>query len=279
VDGSLRNNGVEYVSVPLSIRETMSAFRWVCNHAAEQGLVSHVRAGIHVHADMRDLSIEQVRGVLAAYAAFEPLFFSLVPADREENIYCVPWYRATDQARIVPCIGRSLTDTEQRAAEAMVKYSALYIRPLWSYGTIEFRHAPTWLSPAPFRRWLCAISRVIEWGKNHTPQTVADECVQNPNILVKKVFGWTMAHIPDPEALMDEANSLATVDEMIPYTYKESDSTFEDGAGLTAGCGYHQQVRLHETLHHPPDDDDDDDDDRDYEEQYNEDRDDEGDEW
>jgi hypothetical protein len=238
-DGSLRDNGVEFITPPVPLRTAVASFRKLNKYAIDCGWVDNVRTGIHVHVDMRDLTVAQVQGVLAAYAAFEPLMFSLVNPDRETNIYCVPWYRASDQAKLVPHIAGGPGDTETRAGRSLVKYSALFIRPLWVFGTIEFRHAPTWKDPALFRRWMCAINRLVEWGKHESPQSVVEKCGSDPNSLVRSIFGWTMAHVPDPEGLMDEVNSLATVDEMTPYTYKLSDWEWDQREGAMAGVGYH----------------------------------------
>lgn len=271
-DGSLRDSGMEFITPPVPMRTAVTSFRRLTRTAAHHEWRDTVRTGIHVHADMRDLTIEQVKGVLAAYGAFEPLFFKLVPEDREENVYCVPWYRAPDQARMVPYLARGPMDTERRSGVPLVKYSALYLRPLWNFGTIEFRHAPTWRDPALFRRWMCAINRMIEWGKDETPESVVEKCSQNPNLLVRDVFGWTMAHVQDPEAAMDDVHSLATVDEMIPYTYKLSDWTWEDREGALEGVGYHQEAMSGLDMAIPYPDDEMDEDHREYDEDYDEDR-------
>lgn len=238
-DGSLRNNGLEFITHPISLHQAVTAFRHLNRVAGQESWEDTARTGIHVHADMRDLTFDRVKGVIAAYAAFEPLMFRLVDTTREENIYCVPWYRAPDQARVVPFLGRRRIDTERTAGVGLVKYSALYLRPLWKFGTLEFRQAETWRDPAPFRRWICAISRLVEWGKDETPESVIEKCSSNPNQLVQDIFGWTMRHVTDPESVMDEVNSLATVDEMIPYTYKESDWTWDNCEGALEGVGYH----------------------------------------
>jgi hypothetical protein len=239
-DGSLRNNGLEFITPPIPLHQAVTAFRNLNTVAEGEDWEDTARTGIHVHADMRDLTFDRVKGVIAAYAAFEPLMFKLVEESREENIYCVPWYRAPDQAGIVPFLGRGRMDTERTAGIACVKYSALYLRPLWRFGTLEFRQAETWREPAPFRRWICAISRLVEWGKDETPASVIEKCSANPNQLVRDIFGWTMRHVTDPESVMDDVNSLATVDEMIPYTYKESDWTWDNCEGVLAGVGYHE---------------------------------------
>lgn len=237
-DGSLRNGGREYITLPGTYRETLRSTAAWCRYAATREWHSNHRTGIHVHVDMRDLELAQVAGVCAAYAAFEPLFFAVAGADREENIYCVPWYRATDQARIVRLMSKDVYDFE-----GAVKYSALYLGPLARFGTIEFRHAPTWQDAKDIRRWVTMISRLVEWSKDMTPTDVLRACGSNPNSVVREVFGWTTTAIHDPEELMDEADSLGTVDEMLPCTYKVGDWIPPASAGSTEALGYHARGR------------------------------------
>lgn len=237
-DGSLRNAGREYISLPGTLRETVRSTQAWCRYAATRDWHSNHRTGIHVHVDMRDLTLEQVAGVCAAYAAFEPLFFAIAGADREENIYCVPWYRAPDQAEIVRRMAAGVHDLD-----GAIKYSALYLHPLLKFGTIEFRHAPTWQDPKSIRRWLTMISRIVEWSKDMTPADVLRECGSNPNSVAREVFGWTTASIRDPEELMDEADSLATVEAMLPCTYKVGDWIPPATTGDTEALGYHRGNR------------------------------------
>lgn len=270
-DGSLRNSGVEFVSTPMTMHRAAGAFRKLTAVAQSCGWEANARTGIHVHADMRDLHLEQVAGVVAAYAAFEPIFFALAGAERENCIYCVPWYRAPDQANMMAQIVSNYSTVSWNRHGGLVKYSALYLQPLRRLGTIEFRHAPTWLDPAAFRRWIAAINRVVEWGMVHTPASVLDRCSSDITPLVEDVFGWTAANVQDPEALIDEADSLGTVAEMLPNTYEASDWLVDVGEGLTEGIGYHAPTRrphfvvMDEATHY---DDEDIDEDYDDEEDY-----------
>lgn len=238
-DGSLRNGGMEFITDPSTMASNMKSYTALCKKARDLGYVTNHRTGIHVHVDMRDLECAQVAGVLAAYAAFEPLFFELVGRDREECIYCVPWYRATEQADIVEALTHNDIDPLGNAC----KYSALYIRPLITFGTIEFRAAPTWVDPEPMKQWMKAIARVVRWGKDRTPKQVLEECGTNTNPLVGQVFGRVFRDIPDPEAVMDEVDSLGTVEEMLPCTYKVGAWQPAKANGEARAVGYHRQAR------------------------------------
>jgi len=238
-DGSLRNNGLEFVSSPVTLRTAMHSYEALCEKAREFGYVANARTGIHVHADMRDLEVTQVAGVVAAYAAFEPLFFDLVGREREENIYCVPWYRAPEEGELIATL---VTGDYARLRDAC-KYSALYLMPLRKFGTIEFRAAPTWVDPEPMRRWMQAINRCIRWGMTQTPQSVLEACNTDPNTLVKQVFGRVFDHIEDPESLMDGVDSLGTVATMLPCTYKVGGWELLAANGESKAFGYHKRPR------------------------------------
>ena len=96
VDGSLRNNGYEYVSPPLRGKLIEAALLELDSHL--KGMNPHYefsdRTSVHIHMNVRHLTPEQLVMFLITYIALEPLFFKYtekVPnSQREENNYCVP---------------------------------------------------------------------------------------------------------------------------------------------------------------------------------------------
>lgn len=239
-DGSLRDGGLELISQPSDMRTLVRAFRTHCNWAKEYDWRASIRTSIHVHANMLSRTMSQVQGIAAAYAAFEPLMFQLVGPEREEGIYCVPWYRAPSEAGVLTC---GDDHAAWHAAPDSCKYSALYVAPLHRFGTIEFRAAPSWMEPAPMIRWLCAINRLIRWGQDQSPLSVLEQCQGDVNGLVHEIFGRTMAEVMDPESLMDEVDSLGVVETMLPCTYKVTDWDWQPAPAAIGGLGYHRQVR------------------------------------
>ena len=89
-DGSLRNNGKEFISVPLTIPSALEGFKNL--HASLQlGAVPFSeRTSIHVHVDCTELSLQECRNVVLNYALFEEFFFLMVDPSRRHNIHCVP---------------------------------------------------------------------------------------------------------------------------------------------------------------------------------------------
>lgn len=152
-DGSLRNGGIEFLSKPLGRTAVRHAINALWPYFAERRMVPSVRTGIHIHASCLGLNTDHVRRILQHYALVEPVLFDYVGPDREENIYCIPWYRSPDEARTAYTWLRSWEPRAIDGNEEPCKYSALYIGPLSRFGTIEFRHAPTWTVPEVMFRW------------------------------------------------------------------------------------------------------------------------------
>ena len=136
-DGSLRNNGIEFISIPLRGSQIEYAVRYLFTQLQENNdPVFSPRTSIHIHLNVRDFSWNQVKTLVILYALFEKHFFHTVGTTRETNIFCVPLYKSQQLA--------SLDSIEQEVK--WYKYNALNIAPIYGdgdvkqHGTIEFRH-------------------------------------------------------------------------------------------------------------------------------------------
>lgn len=274
-DGSLRNNGMEFVSDPLTRADMLRELATYYRNAALLGYQPHVRTGIHVHADMRWRTLEQVAAICTLYSALEPAMFELCGPQREEGIYCVPWYRSTDDVRLL----REARD-ETRAARverqmtSTCKYSALYLEPLRRFGTIEFRAAPTYQTFPEMARWLTTIHRLIRAGHAlGTPEKVLDKCNTDVTRLLHIVFG---GQVPaKAEFLMEQCDSLG-VAALLTRIKRRLVWSMDDEDALDTTREYHTKVGRRnrfaelriEPAHLLRDDDDDYDPDRDNEEEF-----------
>lgn len=147
-DGSLRNNGVEFVSRPTPAAAMEDSAIMLYTQTGKHWRPS-IRTGIHIHSNMLGRTLAEVQRVCAYYAFAEPLLFDMVGVEREENIYCVPWYRAPTEAHN---IRECLTEDIHRLRD-LCKYTALFAGPLRNYGSIEFRHAPTFTTARELLSW------------------------------------------------------------------------------------------------------------------------------
>jgi len=134
-DGSLRNNGVEYVTNPM----TYSTLAYVLDRFAKRSLVSEdnisERCSVHVHVNCQNMTIEQVQAVCMLYQVFERLLFNFAGPERANNIFCVPW----EHTKITYGTLVQMVD-DPTVVRRWEKYTAMNLLPLMTLGTLEFRH-------------------------------------------------------------------------------------------------------------------------------------------
>jgi hypothetical protein len=134
-DGSLRNNGGEYVTLPMDHRHLVYVLNQFFMKNKLTGDNYSERTSVHIHANCQDLTMEQLRLVLTLYQIMERVLFNFIKDGREDNIFCVPWSECLLGSQGFHDIN-SLTNKINR----WKKYTALNLLPLRTQGTIEFRH-------------------------------------------------------------------------------------------------------------------------------------------
>lgn len=154
-DGSLRNNGREFVTRPLNLETTMKAYKELHEALAfiEPAKAFSSRTSIHVHMNCQNLDEKVVRKIVLFYALFEEAFFAMVDSSRRNNIHCVA---LTDTA-LPERYGMSLPNL----VASWSKYSAMNLLPLTTQGTVEFRHMQGHNNPALLEEWLTVLDRLF----------------------------------------------------------------------------------------------------------------------
>lgn len=136
-DNSLRNNGLEFISMPVKGRDLTRSLELLFRVLPEYAQFSP-RTSIHVHVNVLDLDVEQAERFLILYLLFEKLLYRFVGRDRDHNVFCVP---LQDTYRIRNMIenfryrlsrGASVEGEEYR-------YAGLNLACLFKFGTFEFR--------------------------------------------------------------------------------------------------------------------------------------------
>lgn len=161
-DGSLRNRGAEFVTAPLSFERALNAIERFYNAAEICKFESSIRTSMHVHMDVRNDTYETMGGILSSYLLLEPLLFALCPPEREENIYCIPLYRAPSPLRLAKL---GLQEGSRATLSTINKYSALNLRAMATFGTLEFRQAPLWDTREEAKMWLMVLSELVQVGR------------------------------------------------------------------------------------------------------------------
>ena len=134
-DGSLRNNGYEYVSLPFSvdcIDKVMKELKDNLPSSAE----ANGRCGLHVHVNVLDLTITQLQAFLKNVYDLENNLFH-ASGDRINNYHCAPWHGSSSEVMLLKFIKDKIT--LKTLLKHCKKYSGINILPIAQHGTVEFR--------------------------------------------------------------------------------------------------------------------------------------------
>lgn len=161
-DGSLRNNGIEFVSQPLRTKQIPYAVEYLKEKLyAYNNPDFSERTSIHVHLNVRDFTIERLKVFLLLYCIFEKHFFNVAGTKRENNIFCVPLYK-TEQYISLEEFSDGLFNWS--------KYNALNLGCVLGngvskkFGTVEFRHLYGTLDTSILYPWINSIVHLREYS-------------------------------------------------------------------------------------------------------------------
>jgi len=189
-DGSLRNNGVEFVLRPMTyshVQYVLTSFFQRAGLHTDNDVNYSERTSIHVHTNCLDLTIEQVTSILMLYQVFEDLLFEWVGNDRKDNIFCVPW----SQTQLTHGALNSLESFVNMASVDRNKYTAVNIVPLKSLGTIEWRHMAGTCNVIRIMQWLRFIGHFYRIVRNNSLETIRDRVVNlNTTSEYEAIVNW-----------------------------------------------------------------------------------------
>lgn len=167
-DGSLRNNGMEFISLPIRPEDLKlslaTLYAWF--GAAKQNPDFSGRTSIHIHLEVNKLTVEEYQKLLLLYLTFEESLFEFArPGRRETNIFCTPLSRTRNET--LGKVIRAKTIKEflgafKMATNSIQKYSAVNLSHLYHYGTIEFRHLGGEADPVRVMKWANLLLRLFK---------------------------------------------------------------------------------------------------------------------
>lgn len=155
-DGSLRNNGREFVSPPSPRTQVVEKFKELHKGIRLGKDPFSERTSIHVHVNMQNLTDVEVRHIILLYALYEEYFFMMTVPARRENIHCVP----LNQTFLPTYYGAAMANIPGR----WQKYTAMNAKPLSNYGTLEFRHMHGHNDPGLLNDWLYLLEKLVILG-------------------------------------------------------------------------------------------------------------------
>jgi hypothetical protein len=144
-DGSLRNNGMEYVfNQPYRGRKVVDAIELLFDSPGSGKWQFNERTGIHVHLDVRDLTIDQLKKLVIAYYLVESSLFDFAGHNRDNSTFCTPWQQNPKILKDLHALFSS--PTKNRFFSCLTyfsKYQGLNLQCLSRFGSVEFRQLKT----------------------------------------------------------------------------------------------------------------------------------------
>jgi Putative amidoligase enzyme len=146
-DGSLRNNGREFITAPMTYSNLAYCLELFFTKAKLTGDNYSERCSIHVHTNVQDMTWDQIQTLTLIYQVVERVLFRWIGAGREENIFCVPLHQT---AITYNTIGSTPDSDVFRGWE---KYTAFNFLPMFTQGTVEWRHM----------HGHCDVDKILQW--------------------------------------------------------------------------------------------------------------------
>lgn len=206
-DGSLRNNGKEAVTLPMRAKYVENLLTtFFRKHAITQDANYSDRCSVHIHVNAQQFTVDQVRAITLTYQTVERLLFTFIGEDRENNIYCVPWYQA---GFATGAMEKLLADPNANL-RTWQKYTSLNLLPLRERGTFEFRHLRGTCDVNEIINWLNLCLSIVKFGRDNAYADVSKiimemNTVSNYEQFIHSVFGqWThlLTNSPNYQALL-----------------------------------------------------------------------------
>lgn len=189
-DGSLRNNGGEFVTHPCKMRElnhVLTTF-FMKNKFTDENYSE--RCSVHVHANVQDFTYDNIMSLCLLYQVFERVLFSYIGSGRDKNIFCVPWY----DTMMVSSLDQDAIENFCAAARSWQKYTALNLLPMQKQGTVEFRHMAGTHDVKRILEWCNIIGCLTSYARK-TPLSVLQQEIISLNtssryaVFIAEVFG------------------------------------------------------------------------------------------
>ena len=165
-DGSLREGGREFIfNEPYDVKTTQLALQTLYEHIIRPPATVSMRTGIHVHLDIRDLSLEEFRRLCILYALLEEPIFAWMGDKREDNSFCMPWYKADGDMSAIRKVLSSNKNEFIKLAKHINRYAALNLNSVAKYGSLEFRHLQTTFDLDRVFTWINIILYMRQWAQ------------------------------------------------------------------------------------------------------------------
>lgn len=235
-DGSLRNNGVEWITLPIAARWTPSALDDLLTASFSEECCFSPRTSIHIHLDMQQYQTHEVMDVVLLYTMLEGLLYKFTGRGRIKNIYCVPVFD-TSLLKHQAATGHIGVTTEQWS-----KYSGLNLCRLRDLGTLEFRHMHGTFDVRKVSIWIRLLTKMCMYAQKMGTEYIRKLAQMGPaqlnmNELLTEIFDADARHLKY-ETFDDVRRGVDAV--KLAFTNQKMTTTFRTNAGEGRGAYFNK---------------------------------------
>lgn len=221
-DGSLRNNGKEFItrfgcrvwSSFDSLDTLFNYFQAIRQDVEFNALEFNERTSIHVHFDIRNMTLEEIKSLLVLYVIFEDSLFRFAGEHRKHNVFCVPvrYIAMSELGQLVMTV-----------MERWKKYSALNFSRAFDIGTVEFRQMEGNDNVERIKTWIMILSHLMNYCRS-TPYKHIEEEVRKLKYIshYQEFMGRVFGVFSECLEIVPEEFDAAVSDSKLFFSLKES---------------------------------------------------------
>lgn len=242
-DGSLRNDGREFITKPMTFSVLAHVLNRFFNLAELDEHNYSDRTSVHVHANCQNLTVEQILSIILLYSVTERLFYAYAKEDRDKNIFCVPLHETMiSSASIEPILENPSSLGKILNLKRWMKYTGLNLLPLFTYGTIEFRHLAGTSNMDHILTWCNLIGCLFTYAMNNSYIDIKKEILSLNTNSEYKVFLARLFTIWEPYICTEDFRVLLEEGVLnVKYLFIKPKMTLPEPA-----ADFWQRAQLHE---------------------------------
>jgi len=172
-DNSLRNRGVEFISLPVAGNDLVQSLELFFRYLPPTAIFSQ-RTSIHVHVNALDLDVAAIKRFVLLYLLFEKMLYRFVGKDRDRNIFCVPIQDSYRVSKMLNDLETSLS-IGGRVEHEQNRYAGLNLACLHTFGTFEFRQLGGTRDITKILSWINMLLSFKKWAIEYDSNTLINE--------------------------------------------------------------------------------------------------------
>lgn len=215
-DGSLRDFGIEYVlkqpvSMEIELDSALKEWDDKIKKFEIKLIKDSITTSVHVHLNMLNQTFLTLVNFLVAYTIVENLLIRYSGPDRRSNLFCLPMCDAGETVNNIRDMLSSYYYNKNygyRFNENQVKYAALNLAALTTYGSIEIRSFRGDTDIKKIRTWVDILYDIYTFAQKDTdPKEMLEQWKKEGMKFLERIF--TKDHlkeilIPNAEELVKE---------------------------------------------------------------------------